>query len=91
MSVEHDPTAHRFTVAGSGGTAVLAYTPAGADLLELYSTYVPPTDRGRGTADRLVRAAVEYARAEGLRIIPSCWYVAQWIRRHPEHADLVAY
>ena len=90
MSVEHDPVAHRFTIVASGGTAVLAYARAGSDLLELYSTYVPPADRGRGIAARLVKSAVEYARAEGLRIVPSCWYVAQWIRHHPEHADLVA-
>jgi predicted GNAT family acetyltransferase len=90
MSVEHDLDSHRFTVAASGGMAVLAYAPAGSGLLELYSTYVPPADRGRGIAARLVQTAVEYARAEGLRIIPSCWYVAQWMRDHPEHADLIA-
>lgn len=90
MSVEHDPAAHRFTLAASGGTAVLAYAPAGPDLLDLYSTFVPSADRGRGIASRLVEAAVAYARAEGKRIIPSCWYVAVWVRRHPEHADLVA-
>jgi predicted GNAT family acetyltransferase len=90
MSVEHDAAARRFTVAVPGGTAILAYAPAGSDVLELYSTYVPPADRGRGIAARLVQAAVNYARSEGLRIIPSCWYVAQWLRHHPEHADLVA-
>jgi uncharacterized protein len=91
MSVEHDAVSHRFTITASGGTAVLAYAPAGSNLVELYSTYVPPADRGRGVGARLVQAAVEYARAEGLRIIPSCWYVAQWLRHHPEHADLVAH
>ncbi|HEY7611792.1 MAG TPA: GNAT family N-acetyltransferase [Gemmatimonadales bacterium] len=91
MFVEHDLPSRRFTVAGSGGTAVLSYAAAGTDILELYSTYVPPADRGRGIAAQLVQAAVEYARAEGFRIIPSCWYVAVWLRRHPEHADLVAH
>ena len=91
MSVEHDRFSRRFTVAATGGTAVLAYAHAGSGLVELYSTYVPPADRGRGIAARLVQAAVEYARAEGLQIIPSCWYVAQWMRDHPEHADLVAH
>ena len=90
MSVEHDLVSRRFTFAGSGGTAVLSYAPAGSGLVELYSTFVPPTDRGRGIAARLVEAAVQHARSEGLRIIPSCWYVAQWLRHHPEHADLVA-
>ena len=90
MSVEHDRVSRRFTLAASSGTAVLAYAPAGSDLLELYSTYVPPADRGRGIAARLVQAAVDYARNERLRIVPTCWYVAQWLRHHPEHADLVA-
>lgn len=90
MSVEHDTAARRFTLAASTGTAVLVYAPAGPGVLELYSTYVPPGDRGQGLAARLVEAATQYARSQGLRIIPSCWYVAQWLRRHPEHTDLLA-
>jgi predicted GNAT family acetyltransferase len=89
MSIEHDLDAHRFTASLASGTAVLAYTSARPGVLELYSTYVPAADRGKGVAGRLVEAALAYARNEGLRIIPSCWYVAQWIRQHPEHADLL--
>ena len=89
MNVEHDLQAHRFTIALPSGTAVLAYTPAGPGVLELYSTYTPPADRGNGHAAQLVEAAIAYARAEGLRIIPSCWYVGQWLDQHPEHADLI--
>jgi uncharacterized protein len=90
MSVLHDPATHRFTVAAPSGTAHLLYASAGPGLIEYYSTFVPPADRGRGIASQLVAAAVEHARAESLRIIPSCWYVAQWIGEHPEHADLLA-
>ena len=90
MSIHHDLEARRFTLAVSSGTALLAYPPAAPGVLELYSTFVPPGDRGRGIAARLVEAAVGYARAEGLRIVPSCWYVAHWIREHPEHSDLLS-
>ena len=72
------------------GTAELAYQAMGEGILDLYSTYVPPAARGQGLAGRLVAAAMAHARAEGLRIIPSCWYVADWLRAHPEAADLVA-
>jgi uncharacterized protein len=89
MSVHHDPAARRFTLAVPSGTAALAYAPAGPGVVEYYSTYVPPANRGEGIGSRLVQAAVDHARAEGLRIIPSCWYVAQWLREHPEHADLI--
>lgn len=90
MSVQHDPDHHRFTQSVPSGTAVLAYSPAGDGVVELYSTYVPSADRGKGIAAGLVEAAVAHARQEGLRIIPSCWYVAQWLQEHPEHADLLA-
>lgn len=90
MSIEHDSETHRFTLSVTTGTAVLSYTRAGPGVVELFSTYVPPGDRGRGVAARLVEAAVGYARSEGLRIIPTCWYVAHWMQRHPEHADLLS-
>jgi predicted GNAT family acetyltransferase len=90
MSIEHDAQAHRFTLRVPSGIATLSYSPAGPGVLDLFSTYVPGSDRGRGYAALLVEAAVGYARGEGLRIIPTCWYVAHWIQRHPEHADLLS-
>jgi uncharacterized protein len=89
MLITHDETAHRFIGETPSGTAVLAYTPHGKDVLDLYSTYVPPAERGRGLGGQLVKAAVAFAREKGLRIIPTCWYVAGWIGAHPEHRDLV--
>ena len=90
MQVEHDPKRHRFFLRLPTGAAMLAYAPVGERRLELFSTYVPAQERGRGLAAMLVEAAVGYARAEGYRIVPTCWYVAQWIRAHPEHLDLIA-
>jgi uncharacterized protein len=89
MEIKHDRAGHRFIGETPSGAAVLAYAPSGAGVLELYSTYVPPAERGRGIGAQLVKAAVAFAREEGLRIIPTCWYVAEWIGIHPEHRDLV--
>ena len=90
MSVHHDLAHRRFTIAVPSGTAELAYAPASPGVLDYYHTFVPPEDRGRGIADRLMQAAVDHARSQNLRIIPSCSYVAAWLRRHPEHADLIS-
>jgi predicted GNAT family acetyltransferase len=90
MPIQHDIRARRFVAELPSGTALLAYAAAGPGVLEIYSTYVPPSERGQGLAGQLVEAALAYVRAEGLRVIPTCWYVAFWIRRHPEHADLLA-
>ena len=90
MPIEHDLEAHRFFVHLPTGTALLAYAPVGDDRLEFYSTYVPPNVRGQGIGGRLVEAGLAYARREGCRVIPTCWFVAQWIEDHPGWADLLA-
>jgi len=89
MQVEHDTDTHRFVARAPSGPAVLAYRLKGPGLLELYSTHVPEPDRNQGIGSRLVEAALGYAREEGMRVIPTCPYVSQWIREHPENADLV--
>lgn len=89
MHIRHERDTHRFLGDTPSGTAVLAYVPAGAGALELYSTYVPAAERGQGLGAELVQAAVTYAREQGLRIVPTCWYVADWLGAHPEHRDLV--
>ncbi len=54
-----------------------------------FHTEVPPALQGRGVAAALVAAALQWARAEGLRVRPSCSYVAAYMRRHPETQDLL--
>jgi uncharacterized protein len=36
-----------------------------------------------------VRGALDDMRARGLKVAPVCPFVAAYIRRHPEYADLV--
>lgn len=49
-----------------------------------------PALRGSGAAGRFMRGLADHARAEGLRLIPTCGYAAAWFRRHPDEADLLA-
>jgi len=49
----------------------------------------PPALRGKGVAGELMRQVVELARAEGRSLVPLCGYARAWLRRHPEHADLL--
>ncbi|MDP9847893.1 GNAT family N-acetyltransferase [Streptosporangium lutulentum] len=52
-------------------------------------TEVDPEFEGKGVGGELVRAALDAARAEGAKVVPSCWFVKGWIERHPDYADLV--
>jgi predicted GNAT family acetyltransferase len=46
--------------------------------------------RGRGIAGQIVETALIAARAEGVKVVPRCPYVADWIAAHPEFQPLVA-
>ena len=87
--VSHDPVAGRFEIRLDAGTAVLAYLRRG-DAIEITHTEVPEALEGHGYAAALAEAGLDYARREGMRVIPSCPYVAAYIRRHRGYADLVA-
>jgi len=52
-------------------------------------TEVAPAFQGRGLATILVRHALEAARSAGLKIVPQCWMVAEFVEKNPEFADLV--
>ena len=88
VSVQHDQAGSRFYLALEGHEARLLYRRAGKEI-DLYHTFVPEAVRGRGLAEKLCRAAFEYAKAEHLTVIPSCPYIsAAYLRRHPEYEPL---
>jgi predicted GNAT family acetyltransferase len=72
-----------------GAEAEMTYRRRGPGLLDIEHTFVPPEHREAGLALRLVAAGIADARREGVRIIPSCPYVAAQFRRHPGWADLL--
>jgi predicted GNAT family acetyltransferase len=55
----------------------------------LVHTEVEPAVEGSGLGSRLVAEALDDIRARGLSVVPLCPFVAAYIRRHPEYADLV--
>ncbi len=59
------------------------------DRIELVHTEVLPSAEGTGAGSQLVKTALDDIRARGLRVVPYCPFVAAYIRRHSEYADLV--
>jgi predicted GNAT family acetyltransferase len=53
-------------------------------------TEVPPALSGRGTGSELTRGALEQVRARALKVVPKCPFVAAYIAKNAEFADLVA-
>lgn len=59
------------------------------DRITFTHTVVEPEHEGEGVGSALARAALDGVRSAGLRVVPQCPFVAAWIRRHPDYADLV--
>jgi uncharacterized protein len=53
-------------------------------------TEVPAALRGRGIGSAMMRAVLTDVRAQGLKVIAACPFVADYVERHPEFADLLA-
>lgn len=77
----------RFELDLEDGTAV-AYYRLTPDAIHLIHTEVPQALRSQGIGSELVRGALEWARARGLKVVPECSFVAAFIDRHSEFADL---
>lgn len=88
LAVQHNTAAQRFEIIVDGDLARADYRRTN-DVLRLFHTEVPHRLEGRGIAGALVRAALEYVRANGLRVEPACSYVATYMKRHPETQDLL--
>lgn len=67
----------------------LSYRRQGT-VVDAYTTFVQPDARRHGVALKLVQAFVDWVRAEGLTVRPTCWYVAKVMQADPGMRALVS-
>jgi uncharacterized protein len=77
----------RFTIAVDGQTVGLAEYHDRDGRRTFPHTEVGRAFQGRGLATILVGEALRATRAEGLRVVPACSMVADYVDKHPEFAD----
>ncbi|BEP14914.1 GNAT family N-acetyltransferase [Acidothermaceae bacterium B102] len=90
IDVVDNPGRHQFEVRVDGalvGKAV--YAVSGSRVIFLH-TEVDPKVQGQGIAQELARQALDAVRASGRTVVPQCPFIAGYIRRHPDYADLVS-
>jgi predicted GNAT family acetyltransferase len=85
----HNEAAQRFEVTIDGKLSRADYRLHDG-VMHMVHTEVPVQQEGRGIAALLVRAAMQYARAQGYRVRPACSYVRTFMARNHEFDDLRA-
>lgn len=88
--VVDNPTASRFEVLIDGEVVGFADYIVRGDVVEFPHTVVDRSVRGRGVAAILVERSLANIRASGRTVLPTCWYVAQFMDGHPDWSDLRA-
>ena len=87
--VENNPQASRFEATLDGQlVAVAQYERTGNQIIFTH-TIVAEAAEGYGVGGKLVKFALDQARAEALVVVPQCPFVQSYLRRHPEYGDLV--
>jgi uncharacterized protein len=79
---------HHFELKQDGETAFILYSRS-KNSLRLLHTDVPEALQGKGIGSKLVRGVVEFAENNHLSVIPACPFVAEYLKRHPEHLSVV--
>ncbi len=91
LDIRHDEQGCRYTAAEGGQeVGLLTYQPVSDGVIDFTHTYVPPEQRGRGIADKLVEHALDETLERGLRFQASCWFVDAFARRHERYKQALA-
>lgn len=67
------------------GFAAYVRTP---QVVAFVHTEVDPAFEGWGVGSALAQAGIESVHAAGGRVLAICPFIAGWLARHPEYADL---
>jgi hypothetical protein len=89
IDVADAPERSRFELRYEGelaGISVYRRTPG---VIEFVHTEIDDRFEGKGLGAHLVRTALDAARVAGERVVATCPFVASYIERHPEYADLL--
>ena len=89
LSIEHLPERGRFQTVVEGQTCVADYRLADGVMAITHTEVAPPLE-GRGIAGALMRALLDHAQANDLKVLPLCSYARTYMQRHPERAALLA-
>ena len=89
VTVRHAPELHRYEAVLDGHVVGAAEYRPMPDHVVMHHTFIDDAFRGRGIAALVVAGALDDLRARKLGVVPSCWYVAEYIESHPEYRDLL--
>jgi uncharacterized protein len=87
--VVDNPDKNRFELDIDGHMAAAHYRLA-SGVITFTHTEVPSALAGRGIGSKLAGGALDLVRAKRLKVIAQCEFIAGYLKKHPDYADLLA-
>jgi len=82
IHIDHNLQEQTFYAKIEGEEAELAYSLPKEGIIDFVHTYVPEGLRGNGVGEQLVEAGFAYAKEKGMKVVPTCRFVAAFVKRH---------
>lgn len=89
VRVSNNEGAGRYEVHLDGTLAGYAEYELRDSTIVFSHTVTLPEFGGRGVASAVAAFSLGDARRRGLRVVPVCSFYVEYLRRHPEYADLL--
>lgn len=89
-SVRHDPDRSRYELVVDDVVVGVADYHLHDGTWVFPHTEISPAHRGHGLGAELVRGALDDVRKAGGKVVPRCWYVADFIEAHPDYSDMLS-
>jgi len=89
FTVTDNPTESRYELHDDDRLIGVAAYRLSGDRITFTHTQVDPAYEGQGAGSQLAREALDDSRARNRRVVARCPFIARWIERHPEYADLL--
>lgn len=87
----HEVDANRYVMNVDGATVAVADYRAMNNSISFNHTFTQPAHRGKGYAAELVKFAMDDVQSNtSKRVLPMCWYVAEWFEANPSRSELLS-
>lgn len=90
LRITDNPVAHHYEAWLGDKLAGVSVYRLVDDRIVFEHTEVDPDVEGMGIGSRLARGALDDVRLRGLKLGVECPFIAAWLKRHPDYADMVA-